>query len=591
MKTLPHVVVVGGGISGLAAAWYLTQGPNGPRATVTLLESSERFGGKLALQSFGGLSLDTGAEALLAARPEAVGLCKELGLETVPAATTQASIYSRGRLRAIPRGLLTGVPTDLRKLAASGILSLPGLLRIPLDHVLPRTVLHGDVSVGDYVSTRLGGEVTQRLVEPMLGGVYAGRAETLSLQMTVPALYRAATQRRSAIESAASVLSDGRKTMGPRKGPIFVGLEGGVGTLPGALVSALRDRGVVLHASCDVQQVRSRGHHWDVVAGDGRGRYETHTADAVLFATPAPVTGALLESLNRSAADELLHALVAEHVQRGAIGGDETPVLDQGDGLAGVLEQAAKALLALAQLLFHRPLFADVGPHRDDHLLCAQIDAVGADAYIDGVTVAMAVQAIEGGVAIALDGLEGGGDRGLVVARLDISDREPGKFLAAVAQTTVCRGVEVDKAAFRRIDQTDGVVGVVEDRPENQLAAQRDGGSTAARQHTAKTLGNGVDEAAFLGQEGAFLRGRTGPRIADHNFAAGGAIDVDRSRLTVEAHLEIAGGVTVLFPALRDDDARHGGFRILPARWQGSGHSEINIFPLNDVLSVNAHVN
>ncbi len=178
MKTLPHVVVVGGGISGLAAAWYLTQGPNGPRATVTLLESSERFGGKLALQSFGGLSLDTGAEALLAARPEAVGLCKELGLETVPAATTQASIYSRGRLRAIPRGLLTGVPTDLRKLAASGILSLPGLLRIPLDHVLPRTVLHGDVSVGDYVSTRLGGEVTQRLVEPMLGGVYAGRAET-----------------------------------------------------------------------------------------------------------------------------------------------------------------------------------------------------------------------------------------------------------------------------------------------------------------------------------------------------------------------------------------------------------------------------
>jgi len=306
VSTLPHVVVVGGGISGLAAAWYLTQGPSGPRARVTLLESSEHFGGKLALQSFGGLSLDTGAEALLAARPEAVGLCKELGLETVPAATTQASIYSRGRLRAIPRGLLTGVPTDLRKLAASGILSLPGLLRIPLDHVLPRTVLHGDVSVGDYVSTRLGGEVTQRLVEPMLGGVYAGRSETLSLQMTVPALYRAATQRRSAIESAASVLSDGRKTMGPRKGPIFVGLEGGVGTLPGALVSALRDRGVVLNASCDVQQVRSRGQHWDVVAGDGRGRYETHTADAVLFATPAPVTGALLESVNQSAADELL---------------------------------------------------------------------------------------------------------------------------------------------------------------------------------------------------------------------------------------------------------------------------------------------
>ena len=83
---LPHVIVVGGGISGLAAAWYLTQGPNGPRASVTVLESSPRFGGKLAVQSFGGVPTDTGAEALLAARPEAVALCRELGLETVPAA-------------------------------------------------------------------------------------------------------------------------------------------------------------------------------------------------------------------------------------------------------------------------------------------------------------------------------------------------------------------------------------------------------------------------------------------------------------------------------------------------------------------------
>lgn len=303
---LPHVVVVGGGISGLAAAWYLSQGPKGARAQVTVLEASPQFGGKLALGSFGGISLDTGAESLLAARPEAVGLCRELGLETVHAATTQAAIYSRGRLRQIPGGLLTGVPTDLRKLAASGIISLPGLLRIPLDHLLPRTVLHGDVSVGDYVSTRLGSEVTARLVEPMLGGVYAGRAESLSLQMTVPALYRAATQRRSAIGSAASVLSDGRKTMGPRKGPIFVGLEGGVGTLPVELVSALRERRVALHVDSPVQQVRSRGQHWDVVAGDGRGRYETYSADAVLFATTAPVTGALLESVNQSAADELL---------------------------------------------------------------------------------------------------------------------------------------------------------------------------------------------------------------------------------------------------------------------------------------------
>lgn len=302
---LPHVVVVGGGISGLAAAWYLTGGPGGPRATVTVLESAGYFGGKLRSSDFGGISMDTGAESLLAARPEAVALCREVGLPTVEAATTQAAIYSRGRMRPIPRGLLTGVPTDLRALAASGILPLAGLLRIPLDHMLPRTVLHGDVSVGDYVSTRLGPEVTARLVEPMLGGVYAGRSEELSLQMTVPALFRAAGQRRSALEAAASVIADGRKTMGPRRGPIFVGVEDGVGQLPLAMVDALRGRGADLQTSAVVQRVRQRGQKWDVVVGDGRGRYVTHTADAVLFATPAAATARLLREVNRTAADEL----------------------------------------------------------------------------------------------------------------------------------------------------------------------------------------------------------------------------------------------------------------------------------------------
>lgn len=298
---VPHVVIVGGGISGLAAAWFLTREQ---RATVTLLEAADEFGGKLRVREVSGVTVDVGAEALLATRPEAVNLCRELGIEVTPAATTTAALYSRGKMRALPSGMLTGVPTDLRKLAASGIISLPGLLRIPLDHLLPRTVLHGDVSVGDYVSTRLGAEVTGRLVEPMLGGVYAGLSEELSLQTTVPALYRAASSRRSALEAAASVLSDGRKSTGPRKGPLFVGIEGGVGRLAQALAVALQDR-AHLHTQAVVQQVRRRASRWDVLVGDGRGRYTTHTADAVLFATPAPVTAHLLRDVNEAASTEL----------------------------------------------------------------------------------------------------------------------------------------------------------------------------------------------------------------------------------------------------------------------------------------------
>jgi oxygen-dependent protoporphyrinogen oxidase len=297
----PHVVVVGGGISGLAAAWFLTREH---RATVTLLEASPDFGGKLRVREVSGVPVDVGAEAILATRPEAVNLCRELGIEVTPAATTTAALYSRGRMRSLPPGMLTGVPTDLRRLAASGIISVPGLLRIPLDHLLPRTVLHGDVSVGDYVSTRLGAEVTARLVEPMLGGVYAGLSEQLSLQTTVPALYRAASSRRSALEAAASVLADGRKSTGPRKGPLFVGIEGGVGRLAQELVGALADR-AVLQRNAVVQQIRRRASRWDVVTGDGRGRYTTHTADAVLFATPTMITADLLREVNEAAATEL----------------------------------------------------------------------------------------------------------------------------------------------------------------------------------------------------------------------------------------------------------------------------------------------
>lgn len=302
---LPHVVVVGGGISGLAAAWFLTRGIKGPRAQVTVLESESQVGGKLRVAQIGGVSVDVGAEAMLATRPEALNLCRELGLDLQPAATTTAAIFARGRLRPMPGATLTGVPTDLRRLAASGILSLPGLLRIPLDHLLPRTVLHGDVSVGDYVTTRLGAEVTARLVEPMLGGVYAGRAEDLSLQTTVPALYRAATTRRSAMEAARAVLADGRKSTGPRRGPLFVGVEGGVGRVAQELAGALREHGVTIRTRAVVQQLRRRADGWDIVVGDGRGRYRTHTADAVLLATQAHVSARLVQEVNEPAAHEL----------------------------------------------------------------------------------------------------------------------------------------------------------------------------------------------------------------------------------------------------------------------------------------------
>jgi oxygen-dependent protoporphyrinogen oxidase len=302
---LPHFVVVGGGISGLAAAWYLSQGPKGARAQVTVLEASPQFGGKLALGSFGGISLDTGAESLLAARPEAVGLCRELGLETVPAATTQAAIYSRGRLRQIPGGLLTGCAhrsaTSWRP-AGSCRCRVCCASRWIICCRAPCCT-----ATSRWVTTSARGwarRSPQRLVEPMLGGVYAGLSEELSLQTTVPALYRAASQRRSALEAATSVLADGRKSTGPRKGPMFVGSKVGWGRCRAIWCGPCRTR-----RSCGstVRSSRSGGapSRWDVVAGTVGGA--TRPTPRMLSSSPPrrTVTGALLREVNEPAAHEL----------------------------------------------------------------------------------------------------------------------------------------------------------------------------------------------------------------------------------------------------------------------------------------------
>lgn len=181
-----HVVVVGGGIAGLAAAWYLRQGGEGVR--VTVLDGARRIGGKLHAVEVAGVPVDAGAEAMLARRPEGVDLARTVGLagELRDPGTTRAAILTRGALRPLPGGQVMGVPSDLGALAGAGILGPGGLARVPLDRLLPPTLVTTDVSVASYVRARMGGEVVERLVEPMLGGVYAGRADRLSLEATMP---------------------------------------------------------------------------------------------------------------------------------------------------------------------------------------------------------------------------------------------------------------------------------------------------------------------------------------------------------------------------------------------------------------------
>jgi len=224
-------VVVGAGIAGLAAA--LEAQRLRPDAAVVVLEASGQVGGKVRVSDVGGQSVDEGADSMLRRVPYGTGLAATAGLELVSPVPGGASLWSRGRLRPLPTGTLMGIPADLAALARSEVLSATGLARVPLDLAQPGSPQQEDISVGDLVRRRLGGEVVQRLVDPLLGGVYAGRADLLSLQATLPALAVAAARHRSLLLAARAA----RGT--PAPGPVFAGLPGGLGTLPVALAGQL----------------------------------------------------------------------------------------------------------------------------------------------------------------------------------------------------------------------------------------------------------------------------------------------------------------------------------------------------------------
>ncbi|CAM5635459.1 Protoporphyrinogen oxidase [Streptomyces afghaniensis] len=292
-----QVVVIGAGIAGLAAAHRLLE----RGARVTVLEASGRVGGKLLPGDIAGARVDLGAESMLARRPEAVALAREVGLadRLRPPATATASIWTRGALRPMPKGHVMGVPGTAA--ALSGVLSDEGLARIGRDAELPRTEVGDDVAVGEYVAARLGREVVDRLVEPLLGGVYAGDAYRISMRSAVPQLFQAARSHASLTEGVREIQA--KAAAAQQTGPVFMGIQGGVGTLPLAVAEAVRARGGEILTGTPVTELShsaADGGGWRVVAGERVLR-----ADAVVLAVPAAAAARLLRTQSPGAAAEL----------------------------------------------------------------------------------------------------------------------------------------------------------------------------------------------------------------------------------------------------------------------------------------------
>ena len=296
----PRVVVVGAGIAGLAVAAAIRR--DRPDVEVVVLEAGDRVGGKLRLQEVGGVTVDVGAESILARRPEGVALAEASGLadRVVHPATTSAQIWSRGQLRRMPRSVL-GVPVDSKELAESGLLSRRGLARAAMDGVLPPTEIgDSDVSIGWLIEERFGRELLDRLVEPLLGGVYAGHARELSARAAAAQVVALLDKDRSLMKAAAATV-DPR----PSAGPVFAGIVGGVGRLAAAVASGGPGQALDVRLRTTVRDLeRTPDGRWRVVTGPAIAP-EVVTADAVVVATPAAASSRLLAGLVPDAAAEL----------------------------------------------------------------------------------------------------------------------------------------------------------------------------------------------------------------------------------------------------------------------------------------------
>ncbi|MEZ5267752.1 MAG: protoporphyrinogen oxidase [Microthrixaceae bacterium] len=281
-----HVVIVGGGITGLAAAWEaLEQGHR-----VTVHEAGPRFGGLISTAPVdvpgpARLMVDEGADAFLARVPDALELCEQLGLgdQLCEPAVGRAMVHTADGLRWFPERSVLGVPTDVDALASTGLLSEAGLDRVRAEASISQGPPTADVAVGPFLRERFGDELVDRVVGPLVGGISAGDIDQMSLFATTPQIAAAALEGGPLSESLA------RRTAATPPGPVFNGLRGGTGSLVSALVDQLTRRG------------------GDLRPGSALGREDIGglRADLLVLTTPAAVTSSLVAQVSPAAAEAL----------------------------------------------------------------------------------------------------------------------------------------------------------------------------------------------------------------------------------------------------------------------------------------------
>jgi oxygen-dependent protoporphyrinogen oxidase len=304
-----QIVIIGGGISGLAAAFRCEQ--LAPAVAVTLVERESRLGGKILTERGGGFVVEGAPDSFLSRKPRGVGLCAELGLAGQLQGRNpqheKSFVRRHGQLNPLPSGLSGLIPTNLDALTRSTLISAAGHQRLAQEPTIPPAPANGDESVGHFVTRRLGREVYEQLVEPLMSGIYAGDGDQLSLAATFPQLRQLELRHGSLLKGLQAGLpaekSQGAGQTGSAPSyPPFVSLPGGMGTLVEAIVAQLTR--TQLLTGVGVERVASSQGGFHVGLNDGTRL----SADALVLATPAFVTAKLLEQVDPALAD--LHAQI-----------------------------------------------------------------------------------------------------------------------------------------------------------------------------------------------------------------------------------------------------------------------------------------
>ena len=299
---MTRIVVIGGGISGLAAAHRLLE--LSPTTRVTLIEASSRLGGTIRTDERDGFLLERGPDSFISEKPEAVALAKRLGLEPrlleTNAQHRRSFIARDGRLRPVPEGFQLMAPSRIWPFLATDIFSFAGKARMAADLLLPRRSANGvaDESLSSFVRRRLGREALERMAQPMVGGIYTADPETLSLRATLPRFLDMEREHRSLI---LAMLRKGRAQSGTSgaRYSLFLSFDRGMEVLVRALEEILTQVEVRLNAL--VQSLLRTGASWTIHLSSG----ETLEADALCLALPAYVSAELLTNLDQDLASQL----------------------------------------------------------------------------------------------------------------------------------------------------------------------------------------------------------------------------------------------------------------------------------------------